>query len=112
MNDIILLCSKDNNKLKDAKLDEEFDFKFITYPIIIDKENEIKNVIDYIHENQNNNNGFIIIKEMCENNEISYISDVIYIYNNKSDTWSIKEINNDRCKILFKQILNYLNKIE
>lgn len=112
MNDVILLCSEDNNTLKDVKLDEKFDFNFITYPIIIDTENEIKNAIEYIHENQINGNGFIIIKERYENNEIMYVSDVFYMYNNKSDTWSLKEINNVKYKILFKQILNYLNRIE
>ena len=112
MNDVILLCSEDNNTLKDVNLDEKFDFNFITYPIIIDTENEIKNAIEYIHENQINGNGFIIIKERYENNEILYISDVFYMYNNKSDTWSLKEINNAKYKILFKQILNYLNRIE
>lgn len=112
MNDVILLCSKDDRKLKDVRLDECFDFNFKIYPVIIDKGDEVKSVIEYVHENQNKGNGFIIIKEKYENNEIIYIADVLYTYNDKSDTWAIKEINNISYKILFKQILNYLNKIE
>lgn len=112
MNDVILLCSKDDSKLKDIKLDECFDFKFKIYPTIIDKDNEVKSVIEYVHENQNKGNGFTIIKEKYEHKEILYIADVLYNYNDRSDTWAIGEINNINYKILFKQILNYLNRVE
>lgn len=130
---IVLLCSPDEDKLKNLELpnsDENITISYIDKIFHYYDINEIKNTIKSLKEriNENNENDIIVLKEKTEgsckkpyirgvnsktnrSNLLLYMSNVSYTFDNISETWSIEKYSSlyKGCKI-YKDILNYLNK--
>lgn len=115
---VILLCSEDREQLKQIDLNKDFTLHFDDIGIIENNKNvelELYATANYVKKNINTNK-IIVIKEKITDeeklNSLAYIANVIYKYDTNSDTWSIEKFMINGNKTLYKQILNYLNRIE
>lgn len=118
MANVILICSDNKNQLEKINLNKEFTLHFNDLGIIEKdniSENELYKLANYIQKNINTDK-VIVIKEKTDDNKslvsLKYLAHVSYVYNDANDTWSIEKFVIEGNKIIYKQILNYLNRIE